>query len=218
MSKPKTYILLCLVTLTSVLLILYPYRKRIKQKIKALIGYTYQGGTGSCPDCPLLFTDNVATHEKALKNEGILPQETFKGIERLLSEGKLVKLKSNELYVVRKAKFSRPYLLPKGKDFINALAVKYANQCKAEKIQYIPFTISSVTRSLESVEGLKKGNGNAIKNSAHLKGKTFDISYRAFNKNKKQTKAFIKVLSILRKENSCFVKYEQNGCLHITVI
>lgn len=82
----------------------------------------------------------------------------------------------------------------------------------------VPFTISSLTRSTESVEKLMNNNRNAIKNSSHLKGKTFDISYRAFNKNKQQTIAFIAVLEELRNQNRCFVKFERNGCLHITVI
>ncbi len=53
---------------------------------------------------------------------------------------------------------------------------------------------------------------------AHLRGKTFDISYRAFNNNPKQTQAFIEVLKEFRIQNRCFVKFEKNGCLHITVI
>jgi hypothetical protein len=63
-----------------------------------------------------------------------------------------------------------------------------------------------------------KSNANAIENSAHLKGKTFDISYRAFAGNRKQSGAFIEVLRELRAEGKCYVKYERNGCLHVTVI
>ena len=218
MSKLKKYLLLGSVLLASIILIAYPYRGRIKRKIKALIGHSSRGygGSGNCPDCQTIFTDNVATHEKALENEGIKPQKTFKGIEQLLHAGKLVKLKTNESYIVRNAKFSRPYILPKGRDSISKLSKKYAEQCQAEKIKYVPFTISSVIRSIESVEDLEDSNGNAIKNSAHLKGKIFDISYRAFHRNKTQTKAFIKVLKKLRKDNTGFVKFEWNGCLHIT--
>ncbi len=65
---------------------------------------------------------------------------------------------------------------------------------------------------------LMKGNPNAIKSSIHLKGKTFDVSYKAFNKNDSQIKLFIKVLNELRLENRCYVKSERNGCLNITVI
>jgi Family of unknown function (DUF5715) len=220
MPKLKTYLLLGSVLLMCLFLIAYPYRGKIKRKIKALMGYSSRGyaGSGNCPDCHVIFTDNVAKHKEALENEGIKPQKTFKEIVQLFNSGKLVKLTTNDSYIVREAKFSRPYILPKARDFISDLSKKYAKQCQAEKIKYVPFTISSVTRSIESVEDLEERNSNAIKNSAHLKGKTFDISYRAFNKNKSQTKAFIKVLKEMRSDKICFVKFERNGCLHITVI
>ena len=220
MPKLKTYLLLSSVLLVSLFLIAYPYSGKIKRKFKALIGYSRggYGGSGNCPDCHVIFTDNVATHEKAFESEGIKPQKTFKGIEQLFHSGKLIKLKSNDSYIVRDAQFSRPYILPKAHNFIGKLSKNYAEQCQVEKIKYVPFTISSITRSIESVADLEDSNSNAIKNSAHLKGKTFDISYRAFNKNKQQTKAFIKVLKKMREDNTCFVKFERNGCLHITVI
>lgn len=173
--------------------------------------------SGSCPDCHILFVDDVATHAQAYGEEGIAPQKDFKGLDRLMESGKLVKISSNKYYVVRNAQFSKPYILPIGECFIRELSKKYAKQCETEKIEYIPFTISSVTRSIESVESLSEDNGNAIKNSAHLKGKTFDVSWRAFSKNKSQTKAFISVLAELNKKYKCFVKFENNGCLHITV-
>ncbi len=224
MSKLKKYLLICSIVFGVLIFAIYPYRGRIKRKTIAIIKYYRYphrrdyGGTGNCPDCPAIFTDNVTTHDIALKNEGITPQRTFQDIEKLFNSGKLVKIQTNESFIVRDAKFSRPYLLPKTKDFLADLSKKYAQECRSEKINYVPFTISSVTRSLESVEKLMNGNGNAIKNSAHLKGKTFDISYRAFNNNKKQTKVFIKALKNLRENKKCFVKFERNGCLHITVI
>ncbi len=79
-------------------------------------------------------------------------------------------------------------------------------------------SLTGFSRSKESVKRLGAVNKNSIENSAHLKGKTFDINYRAFDKNKKQNKAFIKVLNDLRLQGKCYVKYERNGCLHITVI
>lgn len=219
----KNYLLVGSIMITISIFIAYPSRVKIKRKAIAFIkyyGYSHRGTevTGNCPKCQIIFTDNIATHETALENEGITPQKNFRDIEKLSQMGNLVKIKTNESYIVRNAKFSRPYILPKANTFLLELSKKYADECSSEKIGYVPFTISSVTRSIESVEILIGRNGNAIKNSAHLKGKTFDISYRAFNKNKKQNKAFINVLKDLRANKKCFVKFERNGCLHITVI
>jgi hypothetical protein len=74
------------------------------------------------------------------------------------------------------------------------------------------------TRSTASINKLLTKNGNAIKNSAHLRGKTFDISYRASNNNKKTNKGFIAVLNELKNKSRCYVKFERNGCLHINVM
>jgi len=220
--KLKNLFLTTSVLLLNVLIIAYPYRRKIKYKAKALLGYSIKGdgggGSGSCPTCPDLFTDNIQVHQLAYNNDGIKPQNRDSDLDKLSKSGKLKKLETGNLFIVRNARFSRPYLLPKAHTFIEDLALKYEKSCKSDSIKYIRFTISSLTRSKESVTQLMKNNDNAIQNSSHLKGKTFDISYRSFNGNKKQTKAFIAVLNALKKQNRCYVKFERNGCLHITVI
>jgi hypothetical protein len=202
--------------------IAYPYRGRIKNKIKAIMGYSHSryggGGSGNCPNCSAIFTDNVETHAMAYLKDGIRPQKDDADLDELSKTSKLVKLKTDSLFIIRKTRFSRPYITPKGFTFIQDLSKQYYKKCASDTIKYIPFTISSLTRSIESVEELMDNNANAIKNSAHLRGKTFDISYRAFNTNSKQTKVFIEILEELRKQNRCYVKFERNGCLHITVI
>lgn len=219
MNRLQKYLLLGSVLLITLIFIAYPYRGRIKHKIKALLGYSSGGfgGSGSCPNCSTIFTDNVKTHSTALY-DGIKPQINDTDLDRLSKSGKLIKLETDSLFIVRKTRFSRPYILPKGFSFIQDLSTQYYKKCVSDSIKYVPFTISSLTRSIKSVDKLMDNNSNAIKNSAHLKGKTFDISYRAFNNNPKQTKAFIHVLEKLRIQNRCFVKFEKNGCLHITVI
>lgn len=221
MIKLKKYLLLGSILMTAMLFIAFPYRRRIKSKVKALIGYSYAGygagGSGDCPGCSTIFTDKVETHATAYVNDGIKPQDENTDLDKLSKSGKLIKLETDSLFIVRKTRFSRPYILPKGSSFIRDLSTQYYKKCASDSIKYVPFTISSLTRSIESVDELMNNNSNAIKNSAHLRGKTFDISYRAFNKNKLQTKAFIEVLEVLRKQKRCFVKFERNGCLHITV-
>lgn len=220
--KLKKYLLLGSILLITLIFIAYPYRRRIKHKIKVLLGNStrgyYGGGSKDCPNCHTLFTDNVEKHETAYLKEGIEPQDVNADLDKLSKSGKLIKLKTDSLFIVRKTDFSRPYIAPKGLSFIRDLSKQYYKKCVFDSIKYVPFTISSLTRSIEAVDDLMDNNSNAIKNSAHLKGKTFDISYRAFNKNKQQTKAFIEVLEKLRKQKRCFVKFERNGCLHITVI
>ena len=112
--------------------------------------------------------------------------------------------------------FLLPYLLPIGEKFLLALGERYSEKCDAAGIKYVPFVVTSLTRSTKSVKKLRRGNRNAIENSAHLKGKTLDISYRKFENNQKQLNLFVDALYELKQEGWCFVKYERTGCLHIT--
>jgi hypothetical protein len=222
MASIKKYLLFGSILLITIIFIAYPYRGRIKHRIKGLLGYSTRGfgggGSGDCPNCHTLFTDNVETHANAYLFDGIKPQNEDADLDNLTKSGELIKLETDSLFIVRKTRFSRPYILPKGFSFIQELSTQYYKKCISDSIKYVPFTISSLTRSIESIDELMDNNSNAIKNSAHLRGKTFDISYRAFNDNQKQTEAFIGVLEELRVQNRCFVKFERNGCLHITVI
>jgi uncharacterized protein YcbK (DUF882 family) len=175
------------------------------------------GGTAKCQGCETLFNDGIKAHEKAYQNEGIAVQHTDAGLFKLEQKSILKNIESNDLYIVRDFNHSQPMLLPKAIMYLDKLSILYKQKCMANHTKYVRFDITSATRSIKSVKKLSKENPNAIMNSAHLKGKTFDISYGAFFGYKKQLKLFIEALSELKNQKKCFVKYERNGCLHITV-
>lgn len=181
--------------------------------------FTNTKGTnpGACTSCASFFPDDVATQARAYRSEGINPQKTDKGIKQLYRSGKLQLVASNSLYKVNRLYHSQPYLLAEGKAFLSELASRYKAACKAAGVSYVKFTLSSLTRSRQSVASLMEENDNSIANSAHLKGKTFDVSYAAFGRSRKQLKLFVAELKKMRAEGLCYVKYERNGCLHITV-
>jgi hypothetical protein len=113
---------------------------------------------------------------------------------------------------------SKPYVISECSDFLMTLSSLYHQRCLDSGISYHPFTISSGTRSKESVKRLieEKGNPNAIRNSPHLLGKTIDIRYDNFGGKEKQLSLFAAVLKEMKDDKKCFVKFEKNGCLHIT--
>jgi hypothetical protein len=170
-----------------------------------------------CRNCPQLFNDGVKIHRKAYNKEKINEQKNDKGLINLNKKGVLKKIESNNNYTIRKLYHSKPLLLPKAVIFLDSLSTAYRQLCELNSLTYIPFEITSVTRTVKSVSKLTKTNNNAIEESTHLHGKTFDISYRSFYNRNKQKEAFIKALSNLQKQKKCFVKFERNGCLHITV-
>lgn len=171
-----------------------------------------------CNKCNGLFPDGIATHEKAYYSEGITPKNTLEELYQLERTGKLVRIKDGNKYFVDELEHSAPLLLPEAAKFIDVLVQHYEEECEKRGLTYHSFKITSLTRSRESVDDLKKENPAAIKNSAHLKGKTFDVSYTDFAGHQAELDAFVAAVSDLRKGNKCFVKYEERrGCLHITV-
>ena len=113
-NRPKNVVLISSVLLFSLIIIALPYRSKIKYKVKALLGYSIKGigsgGTGSCPTCPGLFTDNVLRHQLAYFNDGIKPQKNDRDLDNLSKSGKLKKLETCNFFIVRHARYSRPYL------------------------------------------------------------------------------------------------------------
>jgi hypothetical protein len=169
-----------------------------------------------CSQCPELFDDSVRRHARSYRWDGIKPKESFEDFEKLEKVGVLSEIETNRLFEVETLTYSAPYLLPVAEKFLVALGKRYEEKCAAAGLEYVPFVITSVTRTTKSVKKLRRGNRNAIENSAHLRGKTVDVSYRKFEDNQKQLNLFVDALYELKQEGWCFVKYERTGCLHIT--
>lgn len=193
------------------------YPKQIKRLIKRLVQQEYLNQDSSCSKCGILFQDQIPAHENAYKYEGIKPKNDFDDLQKLIENRTLIEIKTSENYIVEPMGASLPALLPKGITFINKLSREYRSLCDQKNIEYIPFRITSATRTIKSVKELMKDNGNAIENSAHLKGKTIDITYLTSKKHTKQKELFIQTLAKLKDQGMCYVKFEvQMKCLHIT--
>jgi hypothetical protein len=212
MKKKWTLIFVALFLCISASMILYFVYQNNKWYFEQKRGWHY-----SCPDCHIKFNDIHKVHMKAYKKEGIVPQKNPKGIKKLYQKGMLVLLNESEHYKIKKLTHSHPFVLNSCKVFLSKLGHAYKESCLKAGISYEPFVISSLTRSKSDVYRLKKNNANAITESAHLRGKTLDIDYRFFS-SKEHIQLFVNVLESFKKEKKCYVKYERNGCLHITVI
>ena len=84
--------------------------------------------------------------------------------------------------------------------------------------------VTSVLRTKEDVEKLRRYNHNATENSCHLYGTTFDIAYNKYSPITRSVRddtlkwVLSEVLKDLRKQGRCHIKYEKRqGCFHITV-
>ncbi len=215
-KRDKSILRIVLISLGLILVIfLFLYRGLLKYEVKSYIGPKSRKNA-ACKNCDQYFPDNIKTQEIALKKNVIKPQKELKDLDKLKDNGVLIELKTNDHYIISDMDFSRPYVLPKVGLFLKELVGNY--KLELGGLSYVRFEITSATRSRRSARQLMGNNVNAVTNSAHLHGKTIDISYVRFGNNTAQLDALVQALKKMRKENKCYVKYERSqGCLHITV-
>ncbi len=215
LSFKNTTKLILLIFTICLLIVGIKYHKKFKRLIAYWTIYGNQDST--CKQCGVLFQDGISDHESAYRFEGIKPKNDFDDLQKLVDRNKLIEIETTENYIIEPMDASYPVLLPKGIAFINRLAKEYRDLCDQKHIEYIPFRITSITRTKKSVEELRKHNRNAIENSPHLKGKTIDISYITNKKHVRQKDLFVRALARLKERGLCYVKFEvQKKCLHIT--
>ena len=171
------------------------------------------------------LNDRVVDYSVAAKQQGIRICKNDKELRERLSEGKLVKVKSGNSYIVEKMTFSYPCVTRDSKSLIDEIAGRLKEKASQKGISGVKFFITSMTRKTSNVKSLRRFNGNASANSPHLYGNAFDISYKRFvahkwvltNCDKKFLKeALAEVIWQLRAEKKCWATCEKiQNCYHI---
>ena len=153
----------------------------------------------------------------AARRLGVRPLAKRDQIEK---EGrKLVKLKDTRFYHVDPMTHSVPCLVPDAADFLTALGERWQQYHKTNS----RFIITSCLRTQQDIKRLRRGNVNATKESCHLYGTTFDITYVRFDRRGKvrdhKLKADLaRALYDMKAAGHCYVKYEyRQSCFHVTV-
>ena len=149
-----------------------------------------------------------------------------KDIYKLVLQGDLILIEENEYYILDTMWYSYPYLIPQAKDFLDELGKRFQRKLENTGLECTQFTLTSMLRTTSSVARLRKWNRNSIRNSAHLHGTTFDVSYRSFKNPRVLTFAenlylgdvLAKTLWELREEKKCWTTYETwQTCFHVVV-
>ncbi len=142
----------------------------------------------------------------------------------------LVYIGDNPFYTVQKLSHSSPYLVPRAATLLNTIARAFCDSLVTKGYPLHKLLVTSVLRTQEDVQQLRKSNRNASENSCHQYGTTFDISYNRFLeiRDPKEGESEIRyvtvyksilaeVLEDLRLAGTCYVKYEvHQSCFHIT--
>lgn len=172
----------------------------------------------------MAFLDVQLVQSVAAKIYGLEPFDTREDVISLYEiqmDGQLAEVSTNSLYYVCPLYYSSPFLVPKAERLLEDIAREF------QKISgtNAKFAVTSLLRTKEDVKRLQKVNSNAITNSCHCYGTTFDISYAMFipdllhpKSNAELRDALSEALYNLRADGRCYVKFEsKQHCYHITV-
>ena len=139
----------------------------------------------------------------------------------------LVRIENNPLYVIDTLTYSEPYLVPKASLMLDYIGLRFQEILaeRSKSMHGYRLMITSVLRSEEDNDRLRRYNCNATENSCHCYGTTIDISYIRYLRDDGEIvnelwlkEALAMALYELRYEGRCYVKYEyRQGCFHITV-
>jgi uncharacterized protein YcbK (DUF882 family) len=174
------------------------------------------------------FGDLNDAHLAAAKKIGVKPLQNREAAERL--GGKVVEIKSGDLYQVDPLTHSIPFLVPKASALLDSIGANFLDSLASKGLNPNQIIVTSVLRTQDDVKRLGKRNVNASKNSAHVYGTTFDITYKRFHKVedpdgrpmqdvRADTLKLVlsEVLRDLKKKEMCYIKYElKQACFHIT--
>lgn len=180
----------------------------------------------SYKDC---FPDSNAVQLVAANKFGVKPVANRLDAEKRKNE--LVYVAGNPFFYVEPLKQSIPYLVPRAAILLQDIGRNFMDSLQIKQIPLHKIKVTSVLRTKDDVDKLRKRNRNATENSCHLYGTTFDISYTKYitindpaglkrREVQNDTLKYVlsEVLRDLREQNRCFIKYEvKQACFHITV-
>lgn len=184
----------------------------------------------SVPSYAQCFPDVQDVQIVAARRWGVKPVRNRKEAEHRREQ--LVYVGANPLYCIDKGmRHSIPYLVPRAANLLSLIGRSYLDSLYVKGIPLHRIIVSSVLRTEDDVARLQRGNGNAMSQSCHLFGTTFDICYNRFStvsppgeperravQNDTLKWVLSEVLRDIRKQGHCYIKYEvKQGCFHITV-
>ena len=169
--------------------------------------------------------DQLWTYAEHSKQHGIpLIPKNKSDIDRLVSPGSLKELQQTDDYVLDTMYYSYPYLVQDAHDLLIEIGERFQRKLENTGLECTRFTVTSVLRTEESIRRLQRRNRNSVRNSPHLHGTTFDLSYKTFFAEQKLSEGqvhylgqmLMQTLYELRKDKKCWVTYEVwQTCLHV---
>lgn len=171
-----------------------------------------------------VFNDSNRQQYAYAEKLGIAPITDVKSVYN--TRRPLVKIESNEFYLVDSLTHSLPYLVPEAAQLLEDIGRNFIDTLHSRGGDGHKIKVTSLLRTPTTVKRLRRVNINASDSSTHQFATTFDISWSKFycqDTTKAISSDILKgllaeVLSDLRKQERCLIKYERKtACFHITV-
>jgi hypothetical protein len=171
------------------------------------------------------LNDRIVDYSYEARMGGISICNNPSDLKKKISEGRLVKVKNTNKYIVERMVYSQPYLTKRSKLLLDEIASRFREKTSQKGLKGSRFYITSMTRITENVKKLRRNNSNASANSPHLYGNAFDISYKRFSVRKMVItncdgkflkEAMAEVIWQLSEEKKCWATYEKGqNCFHV---
>lgn len=170
------------------------------------------------------FNDSNYLHLQAAQTLGIDPVADDADIWQLRRP--LVEIVSCAEYFVEPPTHSYPYLVPEAARLLKDIGRAFNDSLQSRGGGDYRIKVTSMLRTPLTVRRLRRVNGNAVEESTHSYGTTFDISYSKFicdnadapHRTFEDLKNLLgEILYYFRARGRCYVKYEfRQSCFHIT--
>lgn len=170
-----------------------------------------------------VFNDSNRLHLDAARSTGIGPLHS--PFDAFRPDIPLVHIESNQNYVIDDLTHSYPYLVKNAALLLDDIGRGFRDSLASRGGGAYRIKVTSILRTPGSVKALRRRNRNAVEESTHLYGTTFDISYAKFicdddslPRSQEDLKNLLgEVLYDLKRLNRCYIKYERKqACFHIT--
>jgi hypothetical protein len=183
---------------------------------------------------------------ESAKKKGLYVRDAAQS-SKMISENKFVSIDKNNFYYFYGVPRQNRYLVPAASDLLTTIGSRFSGKLHAKGVNAsVKFAVSSALRWDEYQNKLKEKNANAISESSHSYGASFDIFYDDYSafpdfafienrENAKQIRSAIaylagdslrrqfktvmaETLAELQEEGSLYFIYEsRQKCFHITV-
>lgn len=197
---------------------------KAKQQVKQVINRHKLEISSKVQNHSKQFNDLNDAHLAYAQHVGITPIRNTRQIMRISKP--IVRVNDCEEYSLDNLTHSYPILVEPAALLLHDIGAEFNRKLAAQGGGKYRIKVTSLLRTSESVNRLKRGNVNSTENSAHLYGTTFDISYVDFPEGHLNTRKhsdgdlknlLAEVLLEMKEQGRCLVKFERKqGCFHIT--